>query len=88
MAISEDEIKLVNTPTYKPEESSEILNAEVKLNPDNSINVDAKFRFSGAQYDFQMPLTSLNKDEVKEALKERFYYLNMENLEANNVTNR
>jgi len=87
MAISEDEIKLVNTPTYKPEESSEILNAEVKLNPDNSINVDAKFRFSGAQYDFQMPLTSLNKDEVKEALKERFYYLNMENLEANNVTN-
>jgi hypothetical protein len=87
MAISEDEIKLVNTPTYKPEESSEILNAEVKLNPDNSINVEAKFRFSGAQYDFQRPLTSLNKDEVKEALKERFYYLNMENLEANNVTN-
>ena len=87
MAISENEIKLVNTPTYKPEESSEILNAEVKLNPDNSINVDAKFRFSGAQYDFQMPLTTLNKDEVKEALKERFYYLNMENLEANNVTN-
>ena len=87
MAISEDDIKLINTPTYKPEESSEILNAVVQLNPDNSINVDAKFRFSGAQYDFQMPLTTLNKDEVKEALKERFYYLNMENLEANNVTN-
>ena len=39
-----------------------MLNAAVQLNPDNSINVDAKFRFSGAQYDFQMPLTTLNKD--------------------------
>ena len=63
---------LVNTPTYKPEESSEILNAEVKLNPDNSINVDAKFRFSGGNMISQRPLYSLNKDEVKEALKERF----------------
>ena len=87
MCLSDNEVKLVNTPSYKPEHSKEILNATVKINLDNSIEVDSKFKFSGSQYDFQLPITSLQQDEVIEAMKERYDNLKFENLAIENLTN-
>lgn len=86
-AISGDEVKLMDTPSYKPEDSKELLNASVKINTDNSIEVESKFQFSGSQYDFQLPITTLNKDEVVDVMKERFDNLKFENLSVENITN-
>ena len=49
---------------YKPEDSKEVINATVKVNTDNSIDVVSKFQYSGSQYDYQLPITTLNNDEV------------------------
>ena len=45
-----------------------------------SSEVDSKFKFSGSQYDFQLPITSLKQDEVIETMKERYDNLKFENL--------
>lgn len=87
MCLSDNEVKLVNTPSYKPEHSKELINATVKINLDNSIEVDSKFKFSGSQYDFQLPITSLKQDEVIETMKERYDNLKFENLAVENITN-
>lgn len=87
MCLSDNEVKLVNTPSYKPEDSKEVLNSVVKINLDNSIDVESKFQFSGSQYDFQLPVTLLNKDEVIDAMKEKYNNLKFENLAVENVTN-
>jgi hypothetical protein len=87
IALANNEVKIINTPSYKPEDSKELLVATVKINPDNSIEVDSKFQFSGSQYDFQLPLTTLNKDEVIDELKDRFDNLKFENLLIDNVIN-
>lgn len=64
-----------------------MINATVKINLDNSIEVDSKFKFSGSQYDFQLPITSLKQDEVIETMKERYDNLKFENLAVENITN-
>lgn len=87
VALANNEVKLINTPSYKPEQSQELLNATVKINEDNSIEVDSKFEFSGSQYDFQLPITNLNKDELIETMKGRFDNLKFDNLSVENVTN-
>ncbi len=86
-AIASDEVKLINTPSYKPEDNKELLNAVVKINPDNSIEVESKFQFSGSQYDFQLHIATLNKDEVIDEMKERYANLKFENLSVENIIN-
>lgn len=87
VALANNEVKLINTPSYKPEDSKELLNAVVKINEDSSIEVESKFQFSGAQYDFQLPITTLNKQELLEMVKDRFDNLKFDNLAVENVTN-
>lgn len=87
MALANNEVKFINTPSYKPEDSKELLNAIVKINTDNSIEVESKSQFSGSQYDFQLPITTLTKDEVIDVMKEKFENLKFENLSVENITN-
>lgn len=87
MALADNEMKLINTPSYKPEESKEIINATVKINTDNSIEIASKFQFSGSQYDSQLHLTTLKNDEVIDEMKERYNNLKFENLTVENIIN-
>lgn len=87
LALAENDFKIVNTPSYKPEDSKEVINATVKVNTDNSIDVVSKFQYSGSQYDYQLPITTLNKDEVIDSMKEEYDNLKFENLAVENMTN-
>ena len=87
LAVKENGIDIVKTPVYKPEESQEIIKTKVILNEDNSIDLSSDFYYSNAQYDFNMPLLSLSKEDAKEALKGRYDHLKISNLEVNNINN-
>ena len=87
LAVKENGIDIIKTPVYKPEESQEIIKTKVILNEDNSIDLSSDFYYSNAQYDFNMPLLSLSKEDAKEALKGRYDHLKISNLEVNNINN-
>ena len=85
--MKENGIDIIKTPVYKPEESQEIIKTKVILNEDNSIDLSSDFYYSNAQYDFNMPLVGLSKEDAKEALKGRYDHLKISNLEVNNINN-
>ena len=87
LAVKENGIDIIKTPVYKPEESQEIIKTKVILNEDNSIDLSSDFYYSNAQYDFNMPLVGLSKEDAKEALKGRYDHLKISNLEVNNINN-
>ena len=62
LAVKEDGIQIVDTPVYKPEQSMEKLNAKILLGADGAISSDARFEFSGGQYDSNLRLLGLKND--------------------------
>lgn len=87
LAVKEDGIQIVDTPVYKPEQSMEKLNAKILLGDDGRISSDARFEFSGGQYDSNLRLLGLKNDEIQEALKNRHYNLKIDDLKVNNLKN-
>lgn len=87
LAVKENGIEIINTPIYKPEENQEIIKTKVILNEDGSINLNSDFYYSKAQYDFNMYIIGLSKEDVKDAVKNRYDHLKIENLEVNNINN-
>ena len=87
LAVKESGIELINTPVYQPKDSREVLKSKVKILEDNSMTAQSNFKFSGGQYDMNMPLFYYSATEVKEALKNRHYHLKLENLEVKKLTN-
>lgn len=87
LAVKENGIDIINTPVYQPEENQEIIKAKVMLNEDNSINLNSDFYYSKAQYDFNMYMIGLSKEDVKDAVKSRYDHIKIENLEVNDINN-
>ncbi len=87
LAMNENGLQIVDTPVYKPEQSMEKLNAKILLGTDGAISSDARFEFSGGQYDSNLKLTSMKQDEIKETLKNRHYNLRIDDLKVNNLVN-
>ena len=87
LAVKENGIEIINTPIYKPEENQEIIKTKVILNEDGSINLNSDFYYSKAQYDFNMYIIGLSKEDVKDAVKNRYDHLKIEYLEVNNINN-
>lgn len=87
LAFNENGVKIIDTPTYKPEESKEILVAKIKLAEDGTISSEANFEFSGGQYDTNLRLFSLKNDEIQEALKNRHYNLQIDHVNIQNLVN-
>lgn len=87
LAVKENGIEIIDTPVYQPEENQEIIKTKVVLNEDNSINLNSDFYYSKAQYDFNMFMLGLSKEDVKDAVKGRYDHIKIENLEVNNVNN-
>ncbi|WP_226063894.1 transglutaminase-like domain-containing protein [Kaistella polysaccharea] len=87
LAVDENGIKIIDTPTYKPEESKELMVAKVQLAEDGSITSNANFQFTGGQYDTNLGLFSLKSDEIKEALKNRHYNLQIDQIAVQNLSN-
>ncbi|QOW10718.1 DUF3857 domain-containing protein [Kaistella flava (ex Peng et al. 2021)] len=87
LAVDENGIKIIDTPTYKPEESKELMVAKVQLAEDGTITSDANFEFTGGQYDTNLRLLSLKNDEIQEALKNRHYNLQIDQIAIQNLSN-
>lgn len=87
LAVKENGIEIINTPVYTAEQSKEILSSVIKINVDNSIDVNANFNFTGSQYDFRLPLDHMNDEDKKTALKETYENLRIENLSVENFKN-
>lgn len=87
LAVTENGIELIDTPTYRPEESKEKLFAKINIAADGSISSNANFQFSGVQYDHNLGLFTLKNDEIVEAMKKRHYNLKIDQLTINNLTN-
>ncbi|MBW8358401.1 MAG: DUF3857 domain-containing protein [Weeksellaceae bacterium] len=87
LAVKESGIEIVDTPKYKPQDSREKMLAKIKLSEDGSIDSEAKFEFSGGQYDTNLGLLGLKNDEVQQALKKRHYNLKIDQLSVQNIKN-
>lgn len=87
LAVNENGIKIIDTPTYKPEQSKELLVAKVQLEEDGGITSNANFIFTGGQYDTNLSLFTLKNDEIQEALKNRHYNLQIDKITVDNLLN-
>lgn len=87
LAVDENGIKIIDTPIYKPEESKEQLIAKVQLAEDGTISSNANFEFTGGQYDMNLRLFSLKNDEIQDALKNRHYNLQIDQIAIENLSN-
>lgn len=87
LSVKENGIEIVKTPVFKPEENKEIIKAKVVVNEDNSIDLNSNFFYSNAQYDFNLHLLGLSKEELKNEVKDSYNHLKIENLEVDNLNN-
>lgn len=87
LAVDENGIKIIDTPTYKPEQSKELLVAKVQLEEDGSITSSANFIFTGGQYDTNLGLFTLKNEEIQEAMKSRHYNLQIDKIAVDHLLN-
>ena len=87
LAVKENGIELIDTPVYQPEESKEILNAEIQINPDGSINAISKFLYSGGQYDYNLALFGMKDDDLKNYFKTGYYSLKIKEVSIQDLQN-
>ncbi len=87
LAVNENGIQIVNTPVYTPGQSKEKLTAQVAVNAEGGMTSVADFKFSGGQYDMNLRLFNLKSDEVKEAMKNRYQQLKIEQIAVNELQN-
>ncbi|MBD8017094.1 DUF3857 domain-containing protein [Kaistella pullorum] len=87
LAVNENGIQIVNTPVYTPRQSKEKLTAQVAVNAEGGMTSVADFKFSGGQYDMNLRLFNLKSDEVKEAMKNRYQQLKIEQIAVNDLQN-
>lgn len=87
LAVNENGIQIVNTPVYTPGQSKEKLTAQVAVNAEGGMTSVADFKFSGGQYDMNLRLFNLKSDEVKEAMKNRYQQLKIEQIAVNDLQN-
>ncbi len=87
LAVGPNGIDIIKTPTYKAEQSKEIMKANIDLAVDGSMTSKAIFTFSGGQYDHNLPLFSLNEVDLKETVRNRYSQLNIEQLEVADLNN-
>ena len=87
LAVNENGIQIVNTPVYTPGQSKEKLTAQVAVNAEGGMTSVADFMFSGGQYDMNLRLFNLKSDEVKEAMKNRYQQLKIEQIAVNDLQN-
>ncbi|MFC6269577.1 DUF3857 domain-containing protein [Frigoriflavimonas asaccharolytica] len=87
LAVSEKGIELINTPIYQPKDSKEVLKSKVKIQENNGISVVSNFKFSGGQYDLNIPLFYYNAVDLKQAVKNKHGNLKIEKMEVINLKN-
>lgn len=87
LAIKSDGIEIVNTPVYDASMNQEIQNFNVKMNEDLSINAKGKITYTGSQYDYNLGLVNLKKEDKISVLRNRFDMMNFDNLDVQNLNN-
>lgn len=79
--------KIINTPTYKAEDSEEAMHFVATIAEDNSLSGKFKFDFSGGLYDFNLRKVTMTPEQMKEYLKSELYMLNFSSIDYNNLLN-
>ena len=87
LAIKNNGVELIDTPVYKPEDSKEILNAEINLHPELGITSNVKFEYSGGQYDQNIHLVTKKNEELKSYMKDNFYGIKFAEVSVNDLKN-
>ncbi|MGX9986593.1 DUF3857 domain-containing transglutaminase family protein [Soonwooa purpurea] len=87
LLVKEDGIELMDTPTYKTEDSHEKLKLSAKIFEDNSIAGVADFNFTGGLYDYMLFMANAAKDDQKNALKSIYSNLKFQDLNIQKVDN-
>lgn len=87
MAITDNGIKIIDTPNYSAEQSKEKLEAILKIGEDKSLSGKSKFTYYGGQYDHASSLISRSQKEREDYLKESFENLNFDEIKIENFNN-
>lgn len=87
LAVTKKGIELVNTPSYTAQQNSEKQTMKIHLNEDTGITGEAQLRYTGSQYDYNLPYVYKSPQEKTETLKKRFDVLNFEKVDMKNFVN-
>ncbi|MNK83767.1 hypothetical protein D3C87_1035930 [compost metagenome] len=84
-----DEIgsQIINTPSYKAEDSEEKIKISAKISEDNSMLSVSKFSYTGAAYDYSLRLETTTPQEFKDIIKQNYPYLTFASVEGKNFVN-
>lgn len=87
LAVKQDGIEIIDTPSYPAEQNKEKQFLKIKLNEDNSILGEGNFSYTGSQYDHNLAFANMKPQERNEAIKSVFDVLHFEKVEMKNFNN-
>ncbi|MCA6065730.1 DUF3857 domain-containing protein [Chryseobacterium sp. RG1] len=87
LAVKQDGIEIIDTPSYSAEQNKEKQFLKVKLNEDNSILGEGSFTYTGSQYDHNLAFTNMQPKERNETVKSLFNVLHFDKVEMKNFLN-
>jgi len=87
LAVKQDGIEVIDTPSYPAEQNKEKQFLKIKLNEDNSILGEGHFSYTGSQYDHNLAFANMKPQERNETIKSLFDVLHFEKVEMKNYNN-
>lgn len=87
LAVKQDGIDIIDTPSYPAEQNKEKQVLKIKLNEDNSILGEGSFSYTGSQYDHNLAFTNMQPKERNETVKSLFDVLHFDKVEMKNFLN-
>lgn len=85
--VKDNVAELIDTPKSSSENNREVLRIKANILPDNTVDISSNFHFTGGLYDMYLSLVSLSPSDQKDAMKEKYSYLQFSNIDLKNVRN-
>lgn len=85
--VKDQTAELMDTPKSSSENNREVLRVKAQILADNTLDITSNFHLTGGLYDIYLSLASLSPTEQKEALKNKYDYLQIANLDLRDWRN-
>ena len=85
--VKDNAAEITDTPKSYAENNREVLRIKANILADNTLDVSSNFYFSGGLYDMSLPLLALSPKEQKDAIKNRYEYLQFSEVDLKNINN-